>query len=64
MRLTKEQISKYLNDPNYCPICNGLVKVEEDFNENSMSREVRCVNPKCGIKFQEVYDLVTIELIK
>lgn len=57
---TKAQIEQYKKDPNRCPKCMGVtLKVNEDFNEESMSRKVECTN--CGIQFHEVYKLITIE---
>lgn len=58
---TKEQIAKYKKDPNKCPICSGMVRVADEFNEDSMSREIHCVNKNCRVEFHEVYSLKTIE---
>lgn len=60
---SKKQIKNYLNDTSKCPLCKEYtVKVEEEFVEESMSREIHCEN--CNINFHEVYELITIELIK
>lgn len=61
-KFTKKEIKKYLSNPSTCPRCDGDIRVEEDFSEESMSREIHCQNPDCGIEFHEVFDLVTIEI--
>ena len=58
---TKKQIKKYLDNPTKCPLCDGDVKVEDDFIEESMSREIYCDNNNCGVKFHEVFEMVSIE---
>ena len=58
---TKKQIKKYIENPTVCPNCNhDTVKVEKEFIEETMSREIYC--EECGIAFNEIYTLVTIKL--
>lgn len=62
---TKKEIKAYLANTSRCPRCGEhTIKIEEPFTEESMSAEVYCDNDECDIKFHEVYELVTIEIIK
>lgn len=57
---TKKQIKRYFNNPNECPVCEEeTIKIEEDFLEETKSREIHCEN--CGCEFHEIYELITIE---
>lgn len=59
-KLTKKQVENYIKNPDKCPLCKGLIVVEDDFDEQGGNREVTC--SQCDTRFYEIYTLINLEI--
>lgn len=61
-KLTQEKIKNYLIEPNNCPYCNSTNLIADYFETETSSMKIECI--KCNKKWNEIFELKTIEEIK
>ena len=59
--LSEKQIKDYIASPFKCPLCSGTITTEENNISESNSIKVKCDD--CDTIFNEVYKLVSLEII-
>lgn len=59
MKLTKDKIDQYIENPFVCPNCGSDEIISEDFDFESYTVTVKCHS--CKSKWYEIYTLKSIE---
>lgn len=61
-KLTEEQRKRYLDDPDWCPVCgSGNISGDEwDYGNSGVWQDVFCLH--CGAEWSDAYELVDVIL--
>jgi len=62
IKITEEVQQKYKDNPNVCPFCgsDAIWGGRPDASDDTIYRDVRCLNPNCKMTWTEYFSLTHI----